>query len=83
MSPYGLVNAEPSELIVENNSTVSFTCNTTAGLSNLYFWLYNVCCVVCDDDCISTTDNFNTLLSGKHCFSNKHIVLMIGVQVGD
>ena len=65
VSPQDLVTIQPSELIAEHNSEVSMTCGTTAGPSNSFFWFYNVSGIVCGDDCIGTTENFNAFLSGK------------------
>ena len=48
---------QPSVLISEPSSDVSFTCNTTAGPNNRFAWFYNATSVVCDD-CTETVEDF-------------------------
>uniref|UniRef100_A0A1X7T947 Ig-like domain-containing protein n=1 Tax=Amphimedon queenslandica TaxID=400682 RepID=A0A1X7T947_AMPQE len=57
VSPQNLVTVEPSMIISEPSSDVTFTCNTTAGPNSKFVWLYNATSVVCDD-CIETFEDF-------------------------
>uniref|UniRef100_A0A1X7TSP2 Ig-like domain-containing protein n=1 Tax=Amphimedon queenslandica TaxID=400682 RepID=A0A1X7TSP2_AMPQE len=57
VSPQNLVTVEPSMIISEPSSDVTFTCNTTAGPNSKFVWLYNATSVICDD-CIETFEDF-------------------------
>ena len=68
MSPAGLISFDPSVLIAEYNSTVSFTCKTGSGSNDAhtFAWFYNVSSSVCDGDCVGTDENLNAFLSGRN-----------------